>query len=98
MIAIVDYGVGNLFSLRSSFAMIGQDVKVTSDRAELLAADRLILPGVGAFDDAAESLRASELDRAVLDFAATGKPLSMLIFTGIVWAVRRVGKLLTHKK
>jgi len=75
MIAIVDYGVGNLFSLKSSFAMIGQEVKVTSDREEILAADRLILPGVGAFGDAAESLRASGLDRAVLDFAASGKPL-----------------------
>ena len=75
MIAIVDYGVGNLFSLKSSFAMIGQEVKVTSDRDEILASDRLILPGVGAFGDAAESLRKTGLDRAVLDFAASGKPL-----------------------
>ena len=59
MIAIIDYGVGNLFSLRSSFAAIGQDAMVTSDIEEIRRADRLILPGVGAFQDAAEKLRAS---------------------------------------
>ena len=52
MIAIVDYGVGNLFSLISSLQAIGQSAIVTSDKNEILAADKLILPGVGAFEDA----------------------------------------------
>ena len=75
MIAIIDYGVGNLFSLRSSFAAIGQDATVTGDAEEIRRADRLILPGVGAFQDAADKLRASGMDRAVKEEAARGKPL-----------------------
>ena len=53
MIAIVDYGVGNLFSLKSSFAAIGVDAVVTSDRDVIASAEKIILPGVGAFADAA---------------------------------------------
>ncbi len=75
MIAIIDYGVGNLFSLRSSFAAIGREAEVVADPAELRRADRLILPGVGAFRDAAEKLRRSGMDRAVREEAAAGKPL-----------------------
>ena len=75
MIAIIDYGVGNLFSLKSSFAFLGKEVTVTSDPAVLAQADRLILPGVGAFEDAARKLRESGLDRVVLEEAAKGKPL-----------------------
>lgn len=75
MIAIIDYGVGNLFSLRSSFAAIGQEAAVTRDIGEIRRADRLILPGVGAFEDAAEKLRASGMDRAVKEETAKGKPL-----------------------
>jgi glutamine amidotransferase len=59
MIAIVDYGVGNLFSLKSSFAAIGVEVIVTNDPMALCAADKIILPGVGAFEDAAEKLFSS---------------------------------------
>lgn len=75
MVAIVDYGVGNLFSLRSSFAAIGQEVQVTGDPAQLAKADRLVLPGVGAFGDAAAALHQSGLDKAVLEAAEEGKPL-----------------------
>ena len=75
MIAIVDYGVGNLFSLESSFAYIGKEAKLTSDPAEIRAADRIILPGVGAFEDAARKLRESGLDKVVKDECAKGKPL-----------------------
>ena len=75
MIAVIDYGVGNLFSLRSSFAAIGQEAAVTNDIEEIRRADRLILPGVGAFQDAAEKLRASGMDRAVKEETAKGKPL-----------------------
>ena len=75
MVAIIDYGVGNLFSLQSSFAAIGEDVVVTSDPDVIHAADRVILPGVGAFEDAARKLRETGLDRVVKAEAAAGKPL-----------------------
>ena len=75
MIAIVDYGVGNLFSLVSSFAYIGADAKLTSDPDEIRGADRIILPGVGAFADAAKKLADSGLDKVVIEEAKSGKPL-----------------------
>ena len=75
MVAIVDYGVGNLFSLKSSFAAIGAEVTVTADPAVLKNADKLLLPGVGAFEDAAKKLRQSGLDRVVKAQAIAGKPL-----------------------
>ena len=70
MIAIVDYGVGNLFSLRCSLEKVGAKVAVTSDPAVLRCADKLLLPGVGAFEDAARKLRESGLDEVVKDEAA----------------------------
>ena len=75
MIAIVDYGVGNLFSLKSSFAAIGAEVIVTSDPSVIAKADRIILPGVGAFEDAARKLRDSGLDKVIIEEAKGGKPL-----------------------
>ena len=75
MVGIIDYGVGNLFSLRSSFRAIGEAAFVSSNPAELEKADRLVLPGVGAFEDAASKLRASGLDGFVRQQAAAGKPL-----------------------
>ena len=75
MIAIVDYGVGNLFSLRCSLNAIGEKAVVTSDPEILKNADGIILPGVGAFADAAEKLHASGLDKVVKDEAAKGKKL-----------------------
>ena len=75
MVAIIDYGVGNLFSLKSSFAAIGEAAIVTDDPEELKKADRLILPGVGAFGDAAAKLRESGLDKVLLEEAAKGKPV-----------------------
>lgn len=75
MIAIIDYGVGNLFSLRSSFESIGADICVTSDPSVIASAERIILPGVGAFEDAARKLRESGLDRVIKDACGKGKPL-----------------------
>ena len=75
MIAIVDYGVGNLFSLISSFNKIGADIVVTSDESVIKAADGIILPGVGAFEDAAKKLRDSGLDKVIIDQANQGKKL-----------------------
>ena len=74
-IAVIDYDVGNLFSLSSSLAMIGADAIVTSDPAVIRAADKILLPGVGAFEDAANKLRASGLDKVVCEEARAGKPL-----------------------
>ena len=75
MVAIVDYGVGNLFSLVSSFAAIGEEAIATGEPEKLLAADRLILPGVGAFGDAAAALRDSGLADVVIQAAKKGTPL-----------------------
>jgi glutamine amidotransferase len=75
MIAIVDYGVGNLFSLKSSLAMIGSKAVVSGDAGEITRAEKVILPGVGAFADAAEKLRQTGLDRVVIEQAGTGKPV-----------------------
>lgn len=75
MVAIIDYGVGNLFSLKSSFASIGEDAVVSADPEVLRSADRLILPGVGAFGDAANKLRQSGLDKVLLEEVEKGKPL-----------------------
>ena len=75
MIGLIDYGVGNLFSLASSFAAVGAEAEIVSDEAGLARSDRLILPGVGAFRDAADKLRAAGLDRAILKECERGKPL-----------------------
>ena len=75
MIGIVDYGVGNLFSLRSSFAAIGAEATVSRDAGVLSSCDRLILPGVGAFPDAARLLRESGMGELVLSEAGRGKPI-----------------------
>ena len=75
MNVIIDYGVGNLFSLKSSFAFLGEPVRVSSDPDEIYKADRVILPGVGAFADAAARLRADGLDEAVKSVAKKGTPL-----------------------
>ena len=75
MTAIIDYGVGNLFSLERSFAAIGESVVVTRDASVLGKADRLVLPGVGAFKDARQALRDSGLEDTVIELAIDGKPL-----------------------
>ena len=75
MIAIIDYGVGNLFSLTCSFKSIGADICVTSDPEVIANAERIILPGVGAFEDAACRLRESGLDKVIKGECAKGKPI-----------------------
>ncbi len=75
MVGIIDYGVGNLFSLQSSFKAIGEEAFVSGDAQKLATADRLVLPGVGAFEDAANKLRSSGLDKFVREQAGLGKPL-----------------------
>ncbi len=75
MIAIIDYGVGNLFSLCSSFKSLGADIIVTGDLKEIRKADKLILPGVGAFKDAADKLRNLGLDKVIKEEVANGKAI-----------------------
>jgi len=75
MIAIIDYGVGNIFSLYSSFGHIGEEVVLTSDAEAIRGAEKIILPGVGAFGDAADKLRSTGMGELVLEQAAEGKPV-----------------------
>ncbi len=75
MIAIVDYGVGNLFSLKSSLDMVGAECIITSDENVIRNADKIILPGVGAFRDARRKLSEGGLDKVIIDEAKNGKPL-----------------------
>ncbi|MCI8590262.1 MAG: imidazole glycerol phosphate synthase subunit HisH [Clostridiales bacterium] len=73
MIAIIDYGCGNLFSLSSSLAVIGEEWQITADKDRLAKADKLILPGVGAFGDAADKLHKTGLDEVLREAASAGK-------------------------
>ena len=75
MIAIIDYGMGNLFSLSSSLKSLGYEVEITADPERLRAADKLFLPGVGAFRDAQERLFSTGLADLIRELAAEGKPL-----------------------
>ena len=74
MIAIIDYGVGNLFSVEKAFVKLGADVIVTSDAEEIAKADKIVLPGVGAFGDCMQNLIESGLIPTILDAVAKGKP------------------------
>lgn len=75
MTGIIDYGVGNLFSLRSSLRFIGEETVVSGDKETLASCERILLPGVGAFEDAAAKLRRCGLDDFVRETAESGKPL-----------------------
>ena len=75
MIAIIDYGVGNLFSLASSFRAVGADICVTGNESDIKKCERIVLPGVGAFADAAAKLRQSGLDGVIKREVSSGKPL-----------------------
>lgn len=75
MIAVIDYGVGNLFSLCSSLKSVGADVTVTGDPDVIKKADKIILPGVGAFQDAREKLSRNKLDELIIEKAKSGTPI-----------------------
>lgn len=75
MVAVVDYGVGNLFSLCCSLEAIGVEPCVTNDPDTLRRADKIILPGVGAFEDAARKLHESGLDEIIISLVSQGKPI-----------------------
>jgi len=75
MIAIIDYGCGNLFSLSSSLKSLGIECKITGNKDEIAAADKIILPGVGAFADAIKKLRECGMDSLISSLADEGKPI-----------------------
>lgn len=75
MIAVIDYGVGNLFSVEKALAALGAEVRVTSDAAEIAAADKIVLPGVGAFGDCMKNLTATGLIPTIRACVAKGTPL-----------------------
>jgi len=75
MIAIVDYNMGNLASVKNAFAKLGKDTVVESNPSNFSKYDKLILPGVGAFGDAMEHLRERDMIEAIRDFGASGKPI-----------------------
>jgi len=75
MVAIVDYGVGNLFSLKSSLEAIGEDVVVSGEEEVIRNSERIILPGAGAFSDAAKKLKDTGLDKVIIEEAQKGKPV-----------------------
>ena len=75
MVVIVDYGVGNLFSLKSSLKSIGADATVSGNEEVIRSADKIILPGVGAFGDAAEKLKECGLDKVLIEEAKAGKKI-----------------------
>lgn len=75
MVALIDYGVGNLYSVEKALAAVGGEVLVTSSAQDLETADKLVLPGVGAFGDCMKNLEAAGLIPTILQQAATGKPL-----------------------
>jgi glutamine amidotransferase len=75
MIAIIDYNMGNLCSVKNAFDKIGASAKIVQDPGELKSFDKIILPGVGAFGDAMEHLKETGMDEAICEFARSGKPL-----------------------
>ena len=75
MIAVIDYGVGNLFSLSSSLKQVGAECVVTSDAEVVRRADKILLPGVGAFGDAIGKLKATGLDKVICEEVSNGKPI-----------------------
>jgi imidazole glycerol-phosphate synthase subunit HisH len=74
MIVIVDYGMGNLLNVAKAFEFIGESVRVTQDKTVLAKADRLVVPGVGAFGDAVDEMHKHGLFETILDFIGTGRP------------------------
>ena len=75
MIALIDYGIGNLRSVRKALEHVGAGVRLTDDPAVILAADKVVLPGVGAFGDGMKGMREGGLVQVVKEVAARGTPL-----------------------
>ena len=74
MVAIIDYDAGNIKSVENAVRFLGHEVKVTADAGEILSADHIILPGVGAFGDAMQRLRAANLEGTIRQAVEAGKP------------------------
>ena len=74
MIAIIDYDAGNIKSVEKALLLLGQDVKITGDGNEILKADKVVLPGVGAFGDAMRNIKDRGLERVIREVAEKGTP------------------------
>jgi len=96
MIAVIDYNMGNLRSVKNAFEKIGKDVAIVKDAEKLKDFDKIILPGVGAFGDAMEHLKKSAMDEAVKDFVKSGKPL-LGICLGMQLLFEKSEEFGTHK-
>ncbi len=74
MLVIIDYGMGNLASVRNAFVFLGIEVKISSSKDDIKNANGLVLPGVGAFEDAMKNLKKLNLDKAIIDYVNRGRP------------------------
>ena len=74
-LTVIDYGMGNLFNVIRAFESIDCDVKITKDKNTIINSDRLLLPGVGAFEDGIKDLKSNNLDDVIKEFSETGRPL-----------------------
>ena len=74
VIALIDYGAGNIFSVKNAFEALGTEIILTSDRDTILAADKVVLPGVGSFSDAISSLKRHKLENTIIDLVKMEKP------------------------
>ena len=96
MIAIIDYDAGNIKSVVKAFAYLGYETVVTRDREQILAADKVVLPGVGSFGDAMNHLKQYQLDTVIHEVASSGKPFLgiclglQLLFEGSSWYWRKL--------
>lgn len=75
MIAVIDYGIGNLGSVKNALDYLGLENIITSDKEQILSADKVILPGVGAFGDAIDTFRNRGFEPVLNEFIKTGKPV-----------------------
>ena len=89
MIAVIDYGMGNLRSVAKAFETVGAEVFISSEPKDIHKADSVVLPGVGAFKDCMENLQEKKLDRAVRDFINSGKPFLGICHEVLVARLRR---------
>ena len=85
MIAIIDYDAGNIKSVEKAMQLLGQEVIITRDRETIMNADKVILPGVGAFGDAMSKLRQYGLDEVIRDVTAKGTPFLGIWVMGSLW-------------
>ena len=96
-VAIIDYGLGNLFSINNACKLVGLNTIITSDINKISKADALILPGVGAFGDAINSLNENNLTQTIYEFVRTGKPFLGICQRRLIWINPRPSALFSMR-